>query len=561
MRKHDNPLDLAFHHARPALLAVVLFSLCINLLMLTAPLYMLQVYDRVLVSRSSDTLVFLTTVALGALIVFGILEIIRTRVLVRIGGRFDQTLSSVVFDTAMRTGRGSVPFRDLETIRGFMTGPAVLALLDAPWTPLYIALIYLLHPSLGHLVLAGAMLLWLIALTNEMTTREPLRQSAAESAQANQFAESGSRNREAIEAMGMLEGLAKVWRGWHDAGLAFQAKASDRAGVINGLAKFLRITVQIGVLGVGAYLAINEIVTPGVMIAASIISSRALAPVEAAISGWRNLVMARDAHRRLNQQLGSYTHELQPMNLPTPKGEILFDNVVAIPPGGERPVLSGANFRLEPGTTLGMTGPSAAGKSTIARLMVGVWQPSSGEVRLDKAELCQWDRSQLGSYIGYLPQDVELFSGTVAENIARFGEIDPHAVVEAAQLAGAHETILTLSNGYDTNIGPGGDNLSGGQRQRVGMARAFYRMPPLVVLDEPTSNLDATGEASVRRAVERLKGNGSTVVMIAHRPTLLSGVEKMMVVQQGVITHFGPTSEVMPQVTRRVSLGSTAMGT
>lgn len=542
-------------------MVVAFFSLCINVLMLTAPMYMLQIYDRVLVSRSTDTLLLLSAVALGALVIFGLLEAIRARVLVRVGGRFDQSMSNIVFDTSMRAGSGSQPFRDLEAIRGFITGPALLALFDAPWTPLYIALIYILHPWLGHVALAGALLLFFIALTNELVTRKPLQRSATETALANQFAESGSRNREAVTAMGMLPGLANVWRRWHDAGIALQSKASDRAGLITGSAKFLRFGLQVGILGVGAYLAIQENITPGVMIAASIISSRALAPVEAAIQGWRSFLMTRAARRRLYKHLESYTAPSEPMPLPTPKGEIEFDNVYAVPPGGERPVLSGASFRLAPGSLIGLSGPSAAGKSTIARLMVGVWKPASGEVRLDKAELEQWDSAELGPHIGYLPQDVELFAGTVVENIARFGEVDSHAVVEAAQLAGAHETILNLPQGYDTFIGPGGENLSGGQRQRVGMARAFYRIPPVIVLDEPTSHLDAPGEAAVRAAIESLKKRGSTVVVIAHRPALIAGVDSMMVIQKGAITHFGPTSEVMPQITRRVALGpATARG-
>lgn len=556
MRGVENPLVAAFRCARPALLVVGFFSLCINLLMLTAPLYMLQIYDRVLVSRHADTLLLLSFVALGALLVYGLLEAIRAQILVRVGGRFDHGLANTVFGTSMRSGSGSQPFRDLDAIRTSLTGPSLLALFDAPWTPLYIALIYLLHPLLGHLALAGALTLFAIAVSNELITRGPLKESAQQTSQANHFAETGTRNRDAVQAMGMLPGLAGVWHQWHDASLALQAKASDRAGIITGSARFLRFSLQVGILGLGAYLAINEQISPGVMIAASIITGRALAPMEAAISGWRSLLHAREAKNRLHDHLTRHVVEVDPMPLPAPKGQVDFDNVYAVPPGGERPVLCAASFSLKPGTSLGLTGPSAAGKSTIARLMVGVWQPSSGEVRLDNAELSQWDSSLLGPHIGYLPQDVELFTGTVADNIARFSEVDPQAVVEAARLAGAHEVILSLPDGYDTHIGPSGENLSGGQRQRIGLARAFYHYPALVVLDEPTSNLDAQGEATIRTAVEQLKQHGSTVVVIAHRPALIAGVDYMMVVQKGSITHFGLTKDVMPQVTRRVAVGS-----
>ena len=553
--KDKSPLKAALDRARPALLAVLFFSLCINLLMLVSPLYMLQIYDRVLISRSVDTLVLLTVVAGGALLVFGILEFLRTRVLIRIGGRFDCELSQAVFNTVMRGGTGAQPFRDLEAVRGFFfSGGSLLALFDAPWTPIFIAVIYFMHPLLGHVVLVGAIILFSMAVSNELVTRRPLLDSAGETARANHFVEVSSRNRDAVQAMGMLSGLSEVWRRWHDAGISLQSLASDRASVIAGSVKFIRFFIQVAMLGVGAYLAINEVITPGVMIAASIIGGRALAPVESAIGGWRNFLLARDARTRLYKHLEMHIEDAEPMPLPVPKGALEFDNVYTAPPGSDKPVVSGASFQLLPGTTLGLTGPSAAGKSSIARLMVGVWRPNSGEVRLDKAELDQWDAVQLGPHIGYLPQDVELFAGTVADNIARFGEVDPEAVVAAAQLAGAHDTILALPEGYDTYIGPDGQNLSGGQRQRVGIARAFYNRPPLVVLDEPTSNLDAIGESSVRSAIAELKQHGSTVVIIAHRPSLIGEVDNLMVVQGGVVTHFGPASEVMPQITRRSAI-------
>ncbi len=560
MTAKRNALDVGFAVARPALLAVVFFSLCINLLMLVSPLYMLQIYDRVLISRSVDTLLLLSLVAVAALIVLGVLEAIRARVLVRVGARFDQGVSDSTFAVAMYDGLGAQPLRDLATVRSFMTGRSLLALFDAPWTPIYLLFVYLLHPWLGHVALTGAVLLLVIALVNERATRTPLKESAGRTMVADRFVDAGCRNRDAIWAMGMLPGLRAVWRKWHHAGLSLQARASDISGVAAGSARALRFTIQVAILGVGAYLAINEITSAGVMIAASIISSRALAPIEVAIAGWHQLLSAREARTRLRDWIASDGDAEEPMRLPQPKGDLVFDNVFAAPPGADRHVVTGMSFRIEPGTSVGLTGPSAAGKSSVARLMVGIWQPLSGLVRLDGAEFAQWSRDVLGPYIGYLPQDVELFPGTVAENIARFGKVDAQAVVDAAKLAGAHETIVGLSDGYATEIGAGGENLSGGQRQRIGLARAFYRRPALIVLDEPTSNLDAQGEATVRNAVDELKQGGSTVIVIAHRPTLVGGVDKMMVVQKGALTHYGPTAEVMPQITRRLTVGNAVQG-
>lgn len=542
--------DDAVSRMKPSIWAVVFFSLCINLLMLTSPIYMLQVYDRVLISRSTDTLILLSVVAFGALIVFGVLETVRSRVLVRVSAQFDQTLVSDVFKATLDSGRGAKPFRDLESIRTFLTGRSFVALLDAPWTPIYLALIYFLHPWLGHVALIGAIVLVVVVLVNERITKTPLSSSAKKGEQANRFVDTSSRNRDSVKAMGMIGGLETAWNGTQRAALAFQAQANDRRGLTTGIAKFARIAIQVGILGVGAYLAINEVTSPGVMIAASIISGRALAPVEAAITGWRSFVKARDGASDLRQSLQSGSLFDEPMPLPPPEGEVTFKSVFLVPANGAKPILSALNFRLEPGTSMGLTGPSGAGKSSLARMIAGIWAPTAGEVRLDGAEFDQWSQSALGPHIGYLSQDIELFPGTVAENIARFSSPDPCEIVAAAKLAGAHETIVGLSEGYDTQIGGGEVNLSGGQRQRIGLARAFYKRPSLVVLDEPTSNLDAVGEAAVREALEVFKKEGKTVVVVAHRPSIVAGVDKIMVLQQGVIQHFGDTNDVMPKVTR-----------
>ncbi len=550
----SSPFASAMGFVKRHLRVVFFFSFLINLLMLTAPLYMLQVYDRVLTSRSEYTLLFLTLLAVAALATLAALDIMRSRLLVRISSCFDQQLAAQAFSRAMKQGLGSQPLRDLDALRNFFTGPTLLSFFDAPWAPLYLATVYILHPWLGHVALVGALLLFSLAIINELLTKHWLMESAGRESAANEFAEASSRNTEAVLSMGILPGLRQRWSQFHHDALGFQAGASDRAAVISSLAKFIRFSLQISILGVGAYLAISEIVSPGAMIAASIIMGRGLAPVETSISGWRSGVAARKAYMRLKDLLLEADPEVN-MPLPAPKGNLTFDNVYGAPPGVEACTISGVSFVLTAGTVLGITGPSAAGKSSVAKLMVGIWQPRSGYVRLDQAELSQWDADALGPHIGYLPQDIELFNGTVAENIARFGEVDATQVVEAAKLAGADAMIRELPDGYDTIIGYSGNRLSGGQRQRIGLARAFYRLPPLVVLDEPTSNLDAGGESAVRAAVERLKTAGSTVVVIAHKPTVIGGVDKLMVIQRGQLTHFGAAQEILPQITRRVVSG------
>jgi PrtD family type I secretion system ABC transporter len=555
MIKHAPPtesaLALALRQAKRVLVHVGVFSFFINLLMLTGSIYMLQIYDRVLASRSGYTLLYLTIVAAVLLATMAALELVRSRLLVRVGARFDHGVSGQVFGTILGLGSNSQPLRDLANVRQFLTGPAMLSLLDVPWAPVFLALVYVMHPLLGHVSLAGALLLFAVGVVNERITRQPIAKASTATAASENFAETSARNAEVVRAMGMVPGLQEVWRKRHAAGLALQGEASDRAGLTAATAKFLRFFVQVAILGVGAYLVIRQEITAGVMIAASIIMGRALAPVETAIGSWRGFLVARGAFARLENLLAARQGEPDRMPLPAPKGALAVDKVFATPPKGSKPVLSNVNFKLDPGGSLGITGPSAAGKSSLARLLTGVWTPSSGSVRLDGVSLADWRREEVGPYIGYLPQDIELFEGTVAANIARFGKLDAELVVEAATRAGAHGMILELPAGYDTVIGAGGHGLSGGQRQKIGLARAFYGAPPLIVLDEPTSNLDAEGEAAVRQAIEELRSMGRTVIVIGHRPTLLAGVDLLMVIQKGMVTNFGPTTEVMPQITRR----------
>lgn len=548
----ETPFRRAMEGARATLWRITFFSFFINLLMLTSSIYMLQVYDRVLASRSEATLLFLTLFAAACLLTLAALEVVRSRMLVRLGASFDARLSGQVFSHTLSAGHNGQALRDVDTLRGFLTSAQILSLLDAPWIPVYVALVYLLHPMLGHVALFGALVLFALGLWNERSTRAPLSEAASELAASTRFAELSARNAEAVRAMGMLPGLAAIWRKRHDLGMGLQGVASDRGANVAAIAKATRFMLQIAILGIGAWLVIQEQTTAGVMIAASIIMGRGLAPVEAAIGGWRGFLHARQAHQRLSAEFGVRAQDEQAMPLPAPTGALVFEGVAGGPPDARRVTVRDLNFRLDAGTCLGITGPSAAGKSSLVRLAVGVWRPMMGVVRLDGVSISDWQREDVGPHIGYLPQDIELFPGTVAENIARFGEIDAAKVVDAARLAGSHQVILELPKGYDTEIGPGAFSLSGGQRQRIGLARAFYGRPPLIVLDEPTSNLDAEGETAVRQAMDALRAAGRTVIVIAHRPAVLGGTDQLMVIQRGKITGLGPTAEVMPQITRRV---------
>ena len=555
---NDSPLTQAVAGLKRHLTVLLGFSCFLNLLILTGPLYMLQVYDRVLVSRNEPTLVYLTLLAVAALLVLAALDVVRSRILVRLSNKFSQTVTPELFRLILGRARTANGLRDLETVRNFLTGSSMVTLFDVPWAPLFLAFVYLLHPYLGHVALTGAILLFGLAVWNERRTCGLLAKAGEHQRKATDFTELSARNSEAINAMGMLDNLQQRWLGDQRAALAFQAIASDRAGTLVSAAKFVRFTLQVAILGTGAWLAIQDIISPGAMIAASIVMSRALAPVESSISSWQGLQGAKRAYARLQEAFEHYEAGT-PMSLPEPNGQIGFENVYARPPGSEAPIIKAFSFAIEAGDSVGITGPSGAGKSSLVKLMTGIWLPESGSVRLDGAEFLNWNRAQLGRYIGYLPQDIELFPGTVADNIARFGEADPEKVVTAAKLVGGHSMILDLPKAYDTLIGPGGANLSGGQRQRIGLARALYDLPKLIVLDEPTSNLDAEGESSVRTLIGWLKKQKITCVVIAHKPTVIGGVDKLMVIQKGVLSQFGPLDEVLPGITRQVPTEKTTV--
>ena len=564
MHKQFTPPDElrgALQASRDSFLFAGLFSLFINLLLLTPAIYMLQVYDRVLASSSQTTLLMLTLLVIGLYALMGALEMLRSRILVRISSRLDLTLNgrlfTAMFDAGLRGGRGvgSQPMQDLNTLRQFLTGPGLFGFFDVPWIPVYMAVLFLLHPLIGWVATGGALLLIGLAIANELTTRGPLSQANRLAIGNNAFIEGNMRNAEALEAMGMLGNVHRRWLARHLDVLKLQALASDRAGLLTNASKSLRIMLQSLILGVGAYLAIQHIVTPGVMIAGSILMGRALAPVDMLINTWKGFLSARSAYGRLRDLLQSMPARPVRMSLPAPTGRLALTDVVAAPPGAQAAVLRRISFEVAPGEAVGIIGPSAAGKSTLARVILGVWPTAGGSVRLDGAEIGGWNREELGPHVGYLPQDIELFDGSVKENIARFGPVDAEQVVAAAQRAGVHEMILKLPQGYDTQVGTGGMVLSGGQRQRLGLARAMYGKPVLVVLDEPNSNLDEQGEAALVQAVGQLKAERATVLLITHRPSVLNCVDKILVLREGLVHAFASRDEVLAQFARPTPVG------
>jgi ATP-binding cassette subfamily C protein EexD len=552
----EDELRDALKASRGSFFYAGLFSLFINMLMLLPAIYMLQVYDRVLSSSSLSTLAALTILVVVLYAVMGLLEIARSWLLVRVSAgldmRLNERLFTAMFDSGLMSGRssGTQPLTDLTSLRQFLTGNGLFAFFDTPWIPIYLAVIFLLHPLLGWFGVAGLVVIVTLAVINELSTRKPLGEANSLVVQSNNAVNGHLRNAEALEAMGMLDNVHRRWMDRHVAMLKLQAQASDRAGVLANTSKAFRIMLQSLILGAGAYLAVLQEITPGAMIAGSILLGRALAPVDMLIGSWKQFLSARSAYGRLRALLQSIPKRERRMRLPAPVGHLRAEQLVVVPPGGSVPVLRGVSFDIPAGETIGIIGPSAAGKSTLARAMLGVWPPASGKVRLDGAAIDDWNRDELGPSIGYLPQDVELMEGTVSENIARFGEIEPDAVVTAAQKAGVHEMILRLPDGYDTPIGQGGAVLSGGQRQRVGLARALYGSPRLVVLDEPNSNLDEHGEAALVAALGHLKRSKATVLVITHRPNLLHHVDRILVLREGLVQALGPRDQILGEFAR-----------
>jgi PrtD family type I secretion system ABC transporter len=549
----------ALRDCRRAFAGVALFSGVVNLLMLAGPLYMLQIYDRVLSSRSVPTLVVLSVFLVGAYAFQGALDLIRSRVIVRAAALLDQRLAVAVHGAVIRLGianrhpaEGPQPVRDLDQIRAFLTGAGPIAIVDLPWIPIFLFICFLLHPWLGLVATAGGIVLFTMTLLTERASRTPARTAAQDAGVRSVMVEAGRRGGETIVAMGMAGSLAQRWAGINNRYIAAVAHLSDVASSYGSTSKVLRLLLQSMILGLGAYLVIRQELTAGAMIAASIMMGRALAPIETAIANWRAFIGARQSIRRLSEALAGAAPRPAVTALPPPARSLDVEQVTIVAPGTATPIVTGAHLSLKSGEALGIIGPSGAGKTSLIRALVGIWSPVKGNVRLDGAELSQWDPESLGRHIGFVSQTVELFDGTIAENIARMAVTpDTDSVLRAAQAAGAHDMVLRLPSGYDTKVGEGGEALSGGQRQRIALARALYGDPFLVVLDEPNANLDSDGELALHQAMMALKARGAIVVLIAHRPATLSVCDRLLVLANGVQQGIGPRDEILRKLLGR----------
>lgn len=538
---------------RYGVIRAIFFSLAVNVLLLASPLYMLQIYDRVLSSGHVSTLAWLTVIVVFALVVLGIFDAMRHWLLSRTASFAGDKVRGPLVERSVRlsldgVSGGAQPLRDLAKVKGFVGGAAVLPFFDAPFAPLYILVIALVHPLLGLVAVAFAAGLFGLSLLNERATRKSAEEAGVEQARAMTMLEASVRNAEVITAMGMGAAIRKRFSANDEAGEALQQRAGETNALILGGSKFVRLLAQASILGFGALLVLQGAITAGAMIFASIILGRALQPFEQAISSWKQFLGARSSYHRIEALLTRVKDEPETMSLPAPEGHLEVDGVFYAFGKGEEPLLRNISFEVKPGEILGLIGPSASGKTTLCRLIAGLNPPSVGHVRLDGSELSNWPREEVGRYIGYLPQDVELFAGTVAENIARLEEVDPDAVVAAARLAGVHEMILKLPDGYDTRLGEAGQKISAGQRQRIGLARALYRSPKLIILDEPNANLDAEGETALEQALEAMKASGAAVILVAHRQNALQPADKLLVLQEGVMRHYGPKDEVLKQM-------------
>ena len=571
--RHQSPSTLLalVSASRGALLGLAVFSALINILYLTGSFYMLQVYDRVIPGRSVPTLIALSLLAAGVFAGQAALEYFRGRVLLHMARSLDERLSPRIFRlitllpmTAKGAASGLQPLRDLDQVRGFLAGGGPLAFFDLPWMPFYLAILFLFHPLIGLAALGGAIMLVSLTLCAEVFTRKPIEEAARFGGARNGLMESGRRNAEVVAAMGMGPRLGALWEEANQKHLDAQEQASGVSGGLSAISKAARAALQSGVLGLGAFLVIQGEASSGIIIACSIITSRALAPVEQVIAHWKSFGAARQGWRRLRDLLAEYPEPVGLLQLDTPSRVLTVEGLVLSPPASTRVVVSNLSFELRAGSALGVIGPSASGKSSLARALVGVWRPQRGAVRLDGAALSQWSHEALGRSVGYLPQDVELFSGTIARNIARFDpDPDPETVIRAARQAGVHDLIVRLPEGYDTRIGEGGVTLSGGQRQRIALARALYGDPFLVVLDEPNSSLDVDGEQALTQAILNVRERGGVAVVMAHRPNALATVDLVLAMANGEGKAFGPRDEVLRKVLRPVAqpLQSVPMGT
>ena len=529
-----------------------LFSAAVNLLMLVPVIYMLQVYDRVVSSGSYSTLAMLTLLMVALTAALGGFEWVRSMILIAASNRIEKNLrrrvSDATFKRALLTG-GSVsnsqPLSDLSSLRQFLTGNGLFAFFDAPWFPIYVLVMFMFHPAFGYAAIFAGIVMIALAYTTEKVTSKKLQDANSKSNWINNQVNGTLKNSEVIAAMGMADDLRHRQETRFDEVLTLQTEASRSAGLLQSLSKTFRMVMQSLLLGLGALLALRQEISPGMMIAGSLLLGRALAPIDMLVGTWKGFTLARGQYDRLGQLLVQIPKNADTMSLPAPTGKLSAEKVMVVPPGSKNIVVRGVNMELNAGEALGIVGPSASGKSCLARALLGIWPTYSGKVRLDGADIFAWNRAELGPYVGYLPQDIELFDGSISENICRFGDVDPDKVVEAAKTAGVHELILHLPQGYDTIIGGSGGILSGGQRQRIGLARAIYGSPRYLVLDEPNSNLDDQGERELVEAIRRIKAEGATVIIITHRTMVLQCVDKILVMRDGAASHFGPRDQVL----------------
>ena len=557
-------LEAALLLCKSAFLSAAGFSLLINLLMIVPSIYMLQIYDRVVSTGNKSTLLMLTLIVVVLFITMATLEWVRSQILVKVSSRLELLLNQRLFKIAFKQSLYSggqrattQPLDDLTSLRQFLTGNGLFAFFDAPWMPIYLGMLFLFHPWYGWFSVFTGILLCIVAATTEKSTTKILSEANNVAMLTRGALGRNLRNAEVIESMGMLHSIRARWMIGALKVLELQSIASSRAGLLTALSKVIRLSSQSLILGLGAYLVIEREISPGLMIAGSILMGRAIAPIDMIIGSWKGFISARDQYQRLNDLLMQIPIDKEHMLLPDPEGRIQLENAVVVPPGSKLPALKSLNLIIEKGDIVGVVGPSGAGKSTLARAVLGIWPTTNGAIRLDGAEVFNWDREHLGQFIGYLPQDIELFEGTIGENIARFGDIKPEQVVEAAKMADVHELILKLPEGYDTVIGITGGNLSGGQRQRIGLARALYGNPVLVVLDEPNSNLDELGEVALEKALIKLKQKKSTVLIITHRNNVLSKVDKLLVLNEGLLVAYGPKDQVITHLQQQSAAHAT----
>lgn len=552
----ERSLKQALRECRKGLVATGIFSAIINFLMLVPPMYMLNAYDRVLSSGSYTTLAALTAIMVYLLVVMGLLEWVRSAILVRVSAHFDSLLGDHLYDVSLRQSlfssgklQSASPIADLNGLRQFLTGNGLFAFFDAPWLPIYIFVMFLFHPAFGYAAIGASVYLGTLALLNEKLTRKPLDQANKRNGVIQVLTSKSMRNVDSIVSMGMQARFTSMWRAQQDKMIADQSIASDRGGAITAASKASRITLQSLVLGLGAYLALSAELSPGMMIAGSILLGRALQPMDQMIAVWKQFVSARGQWTRLSELLEKIPAEKEQMQLPDPSGNLVVKAASIGIPGSQNLIVQNVSFNLPKGSSMGIIGPSGAGKSTLLKGLLGLWPQRAGEIRLDGADVFSWDKEHLGKFVGYLPQEIELFDGTIAQNISRFEQADSDLIVQAATLAGVHEMILAMPEGYDTNLSVHG--LSGGQKQRVGLARALFGVPKIVVLDEPNSNLDEAGERALFNAIRELKKFGTTVIVVSHKTNILAELDNLLLLVAGTSQAFGPREKVLEHLAGR----------